>query len=266
MSNELVKKDEPVGTITRLQQFLDTPYMQNALRDLLGDAQMINRLKRVALMCISKNPKLRQCSLASVAGAVAESVRLGLEINDYRGSAHIVPYETKHGMEAVFQVGYQGLITLAYRTGVIQYIHADVVFTNDEWSVELGSNPKIVHKPNLISERGERLFAYGVAYMKESNVPIVCVVDKPNIERHRECSKKKNSELWTLHWIWGWRKTAIRELVKFLPASANEFVEVVQRDAAAEAGEFTGEDVIVDAIGEVVQVGDTEEHVEEPKQ
>ncbi len=262
MSNEL-KKDEPVGTIARLQQFLETPYMQNALHDLLGDAQMINRLKRVALMCISKNPKLRQCSLASVAGAVAESVRLGLEINDYRGSAHIVPYETKHGMEAVFQVGYQGLITLAYRTNVIQYIHADVVFTNDEWSVELGTSPKIVHKPNVVGDRGERLFAYAVAYLKDSTVPIVAVVDKANIERHRACSKSKNSDVWTVHWIWGWRKTALRELVKFLPATANEFAEAVQRDAAAEAGELTGEVVIEDAIGEVVQVN---EEVEEPQQ
>ncbi len=262
---EIIKKDEPVGTITRLQQFLDTPYMQNALRDLLGDDQMIKRLKRVAMMCVSKNPKLRRCTLASVAGAVAESVRLGLEINDYRGSCYLVPYETKHGNEAALIIGYQGLITLAYRTGVIQYIHADVVFSGDEWSVELGTSPKIVHKPNVVGDRGERLFAYAVAYLKDSTVPIVAVVDKANIERHRACSKSKNSDVWTVHWIWGWRKTALRELVKFLPSSANEFAEAVQRDAAAEAGEFTGEVVIDDAIGEVVQVNE-EENVEEPKQ
>ena len=79
------------------------------------------------------NPKLYKCSNSSLINALMQSVKLGLEPNGVMGKAYIIPY----GNEAQFQVGYQGLLDLAWRSGKVKSISASVVYSEDVFEFEL---------------------------------------------------------------------------------------------------------------------------------
>lgn len=112
------------------------------------------RFMRIALSEVRKNPQLSKCSIESVAGAVMQSAMLGLEPG-LHGHAYLVPRwngKTKQ-LEAEFQIGYKGYMDLGHRTGKIAYITAEVVYEDDHFEFEFGSNQRLVHVPNIDSDK-----------------------------------------------------------------------------------------------------------------
>lgn len=269
MEKELVTAlDQPTGSIKRLTQFLSNDHVRQSLTDLMADDNAIRRLSRVASLAISRQPKLLQCTIGSIVGAIAESVRLGLEIGDYRGSMYITPRRMtrKDGSqvyEACASIEYQGMIQLAYRVPGLQSIYADVVFENDAYEFQLGTDAYLKHVPKLDGDRGEKLFAYAYIAMN-GGAKILHIVDKINVERHRACSDNPNGSIWTTHAIWGWRKTAIWEIAKFLPQC--DAVNVIERDSAASAGKVTGRDMLRDLAPDLFIEGEFTETTEPQEQ
>ena len=80
------------------------------------------RMARIALTEIRRNPKLANCSIESLMGAVMECAQLGLEPGS-TGFCWIIPY----GQEATFQLGYKGLLQLLWRSDQIASIQSEVV-------------------------------------------------------------------------------------------------------------------------------------------
>jgi recombination protein RecT len=79
-----------------------TPAITEALPKSKGmDAE---RLSRITLTTMKQNPKLLECSIESLLGAVLQSAQLGLEPN-LLGSCYFIPYK---GVVS-FQIGYKGL-------------------------------------------------------------------------------------------------------------------------------------------------------------
>ena len=60
-----------------------------------------------------------------------------------------------------FQVGYKGLIDLAYRSGEVDIIQAQAVHENDVWECEFGIEPKLKHIP-ADTNRGEVVRYYAM--------------------------------------------------------------------------------------------------------
>ena len=79
---------------------------------------------------------------------------LGLEPNTPLGQAYLIPYTVKGVPTVQFQIGYKGLIDLAYRSGEIESIQAHVVYENDSFDFNYGLEPKLMHKP-CVGERGK---------------------------------------------------------------------------------------------------------------
>ena len=50
----------------------------------------------------------------------------------------LIPYKNKGALECQFQIGYKGLIDLAYRNGQMQTIQTHAVFENDYFDYEYG--------------------------------------------------------------------------------------------------------------------------------
>ena len=96
----------------------------------------------------------------SFLAALMNAAQLGLEPNTPLGQAYLIPYNNKGVMECQFQIGYKGLIDLSYRNPQMQIISAQAVYENDDFSYELGLNPKLEHCPTL-GERGEVRLFYG---------------------------------------------------------------------------------------------------------
>ena len=94
------------------------------------------RFTRIALSALNNTPALRQCSPISFMAALMNATQLGLEPNTPLGQAYLIPYKNKGQLEVQFQVGYKGLIDLAYRNGQMQTIQAQAVYENDVFEYE----------------------------------------------------------------------------------------------------------------------------------
>ena len=119
------------------------------------------RFTRIALSALNNTPQLQQCTPMSFIAALLNAAQLGLEPNTPLGQAYLIPYKNKGNMECQFQIGYKGLIDLAYRNGQMQTIQAQEVYENDLFEYEYGLEPKLIHRP-AFSERGELVYFYGI--------------------------------------------------------------------------------------------------------
>lgn len=217
-----------------------------------------DRLARIALTTIRTTPKLMECNLPSLMGAVMQAAQLGLEPG-LMGHCYIIPY----GKEATFIIGYKGMIDLARRSGNIQSIYAHAVYENDDFDYELGLHPKLEHKPHMEGDRGEFIGAYAVAHFKDGGYQME-FMPKSEIEKRRARSASANSRHspWNTDYEEMAKKTVIRHMWKYLPISIEiqqQAVqdEVVRKDVMAEP-EFA-HDVIDIETGEIK----AEEAVEE---
>ena len=129
--------------VAKTQQATEQKSMQSYIRSMEGEIKKAlpsvitpERFTRIVLSAISVNPKLGQCTPQSFLGAMMTSAQLGLEVNTPLGQAYVLPYNNKGKMEAQFQLGYKGLIDLAYRSGEVEVIQAHVVYENDEFTCE----------------------------------------------------------------------------------------------------------------------------------
>ena len=76
------------------------------------------RFTRITLSALSTTPKLAECSPKSFLGAMMTAAQLGVEPNTPLGQAYLIPFRNKGVLECQFQLGYKGLIDLAYRSGM----------------------------------------------------------------------------------------------------------------------------------------------------
>lgn len=84
--------------------------------------------------------KLAETTPQSFLGAMMTAAQLGVEPNTPLGQAYLIPYRNKGVMECQFQLGYKGLIDLAYRSGEISIIQAQVVYSGTVLPIPLAWN------------------------------------------------------------------------------------------------------------------------------
>lgn len=184
------------------------------------------RFTRIAMTAVRNTPKLQTCDPMSFIAALMQSAQLGLEPNTPLGQAYLIPY----GREAQFQLGYQGMLTLAYRTGEYQSIYAHAVYENDHFEYEYGLNEKLVHVP-AEDPQGEPIYYYAVYKLQNGGHGFV-VMSRKQIEKHRDqyspSAKSKHSP-WNTDFDSMAKKTVLKQLLKYAPKSV-EFASQVAAD------------------------------------
>ncbi|WP_257265552.1 recombinase RecT, partial [Endozoicomonas sp. ONNA2] len=194
------------------------------------------RLLSVCMTEVRKTPKLRECSQASLLGAVIQSAQLGLEPGSALGHCYLIPFFNRKlgGLECQFMLGYRGMLALARRSGAIVNIDARVVFAADEFDLLYGTETRVIHKPRLNGDRGGVLGVYAVAQLQGggSQVEYMTVEE---IMKVRDSSKAKTDGPWQTHFEEMAKKTVVRRLFKYLPVSI-EALTAVGLDERADAG------------------------------
>lgn len=195
---------------------------QKALENYLGNSKEALKFSSSVFETINKVPALLECSIESVFSAFITCAQLKLYPSNAGGEAYVLPYKGK----AQFQLGYQGLITLLYRTGLVENITTSIIRANDHFEYEEGLEPKLIHKPNVMSsDRGEPIGCYAIATLKGGQKQFK-VLNKAEILKFKDFSQAKASSYspWNSNdpELWMWRKTAIKQLAKTL--SKNEDV------------------------------------------
>jgi recombination protein RecT len=175
-----------------------------------GTALNPERFTRVALTVIRQSPKLQRCRPESLLGALMTSAQLGLEPGPL-GEAYLVPF----GEQVTFIPGYRGLLKLAWNSGQLKHIAARVVYEADAFDYAYGLHPDLTHKPAR-GDRGGITDVYACAVLLDGGAEFE-VLSVADVESVRARSRAAKDGPWVTDWEAMARKTAVRQLAKWLP-------------------------------------------------
>lgn len=226
-------KQQPTG-LALIKQQLMAPAALLMFKDNLPTAigaeadKAASRFAKMVYTAICQNPTLQSCSVPSLIRASSISASLGLDI-DSRGLAYLVPYLNKQkdgtkAMEAQFQIGYLGLIELAYRSGKVKAISAHCIYESEKDIVKITRTDGrfVVEHPFTYKKPTGKVIAVYATAEVEGLGPQTIVLRSDEVEDLRKCSKAPNSPAWSNFPEAMYKKTAIRQLAKFLPKSILE--------------------------------------------
>lgn len=188
------------------------------------------RFSRMILSAMSTTPQLAACTPQSFLGAMMQAAQLGVEPNTPLGQAYLIPFRNKGVLECQFQLGYKGLIDLAYRSGAVKDIQAHEVHENDVFEYELGLTPILKHKPAM-KNRGEVIAYYAIYHTKDGGYGFE-VMSKEDIQKYAEGysqSYKSTYSPWTNNFDEMAKKTVIKKCLKYAPLKT-EFIRQLAAD------------------------------------
>lgn len=204
--------------------------MSGEIAKALPQVMTPERFTRIALSAVSNTPKLGNCTPQSFLGAMMNAAQLGLEPNTPLGQAYLIPFENrKKGVtECQFQIGYKGLIDLAYRSGEVKMIDAQTVYENDEFEYELGIDPVLKHKPAR-TNRGNPIYFYATFKLTNGGQGFQVMSIEDVREHAKKYSKTYNNGPWQTNFEEMAKKTVLKKLLKYAPLKT-EFVKQVTSD------------------------------------
>ncbi len=211
------------------------------LEKLLGPSLTVEQFETAAMTYLHMNPKLVDCNPYSIVGGLRLGAQLGLSLGPL-GHFYLAP----HAGEAVFILGYRGMVELAYRSGKVRRISAAVVREGDTFEFRYGTRAVLDHTPGgSPAERGW-LAVYAVAELTNGGKPFeVLYPEDVEARRKRSALGKQNKGPWTDDTEAMWRKSAVRQLQRWLPQTpesahglaTDETVADLSEDDVQEVGE-----------------------------
>ncbi len=183
-------------------------------------------LVRFALMDLSTNKKLRECTPESIYLGLLACAVTGLEPGALKGHAYLVPF----GGNAVFIPGWKGLVVQARRSRDVVGLTANVVREGDVFDMDLGTANSIVHKPAK-HDRGEVTGAYSIAKMAGGSFELE-YMDRHDLDAIEKVAQSRGkSPAWNEWQDQMQRKSVLRRLCKRLPLGADYYVALALEKA-----------------------------------
>lgn len=195
-----------------------------------GSAEVASQMVVALIQSASRNPKIMQCNFTSIQTALMNCASTGLFPGPLQECA-IVPYKGT----ATWIPMFGGLCKLAYNSGHVRSISANVVYEADDFEWKLGSKPFLDHLPYLGNrkERGERKCAYCVVETRHGMVIVVKSMDFIEGIRLRSPAGKSKMSPWASGNADDYDamavKTVLRHALKTIPKS-NRLAEALERD------------------------------------
>lgn len=217
-----------------------------------------DRMLKIALGALRTTPKLMECTVESLMGAVVQCSQLGLEPNTPLGHAYLIPFEKKKKqgndwvvdkVETQIVIGYKGLIDLARRSGQVVSIAAHAVHENDHFDYAYGLDERLEHKPTM-TNRGRVIAFYAVAKLVGGGHAFE-VMSAEQVNEIRDASQNykfardKSKTVWGQHYEEMGRKTVLRRLFKYLPVSI-ELATAAAIDDVGGRGESQALDTVLE--------------------
>lgn len=239
---------------------------QSQIAKALPSVMTPERFTRIALSAVSNTPKLAECTPNSFVAALMNAAQLGLEPNTPLGQAYLIPFRNnkKNITECQFQIGYKGLIDLAYRSGDVRTVQAHIVYENDKFEFEYGLEPQLKHIPAK-ENRGDAVWVYAVFKLVNGGEGFE-VMSMEDVRAHaRKYSKAYSSGPWQTNFDEMAKKTIIKRVLKYAPMKtefvrgtvADETVSRIDLDADDETPIIQPDYTVIDEeTGEVLDQDD----------
>lgn len=210
------------------------------------------RLLSIAYNTIVYDPKLVQCTHASLLGGVMEALKMGITIGGPMQESWLIPFNNskKDGdrwikvLEATMIVGYQGYRNIIDRGRAVLDLHPRAVHIRDakppHFDYQFGTNPQIIHRPQAGGPLTEdELYAvYAVARLRGGGLQMEVML-KDEIDKHRARSRAKDTGPWSnkQDYVPMALKTSLRKLSKYVPKSSEILARALDLDERADMGE-----------------------------
>jgi len=231
---------QPKNTI----ELVRSQSLQEQVAKALPNADDASRFMRCVITACNKNPKLWDCTPASVASVILQAAQWGLMPDGHH--AHLIPY----GNDATLQFDYKGILALVMRSGEVAHIHADIVCQNDKYRFNLGKVEE--HVVDLSKDRGEAYAVYAMVRFKDGETAAI-QMSKAEVEAIRKASRSGSSGPWATYPMEMWKKTAFKRLAKWLPRLPRDVQEAIHKDNEAEYGHRTVEGQPVQPAAEAIK-------------
>lgn len=252
-TSKMVAREAGIGSV---KQFFES--QKGTLAAVLPRHVSPDRMLKIALGALRTTPKLMECTVESLMGAVVQCSQLGLEPNTPLGHAYLIPFEKKKKVgsewvtdkvETQIVIGYKGLIDLARRSGQVVSIAAHAVHEHDHFDYAFGLDEKLEHKPAM-SARGRVIAFYAVAKLVGGGHAFE-VMSAEQVNEIRDASQNykfardKSKTVWGQHYEEMGRKTVLRRLFKYLPVSI-ELASAAAIDDVGASGRSQALDTVLD--------------------
>ena len=239
--------------------------MQGEIAKALPSVMTPERFTRITLSALSGNPTLQSCTPTSFLAAMMTAAQLGVEPNTPLGQAYLLPYKNRKKvkdaagkdqwtevMECQFQLGYKGLLDLAYRSGDISVIQAHTVYEKDQFEYQYGLDAKLTHRPCMDANKGKPIAFYAMFRTKDGGYGFE-VMSYQDIEAHAQKYSKAYSSgysPWSTNFEEMAKKTVLKKVLKYAPLKS-DFVrqiatdETIKEDIAKDMTEVNSEPIII---------------------
>lgn len=236
MSNQIQAQNNN-AKVASIKQLLDMDVYKKRINEIMGKkaapfmASIVN---------VSNLPSLKDSDPNSIISSAIVAATLDLPIDQNLGFAYIVPYNTKEGKKAQFQMGYRGYIQLAMRTGQYKTINAIEIYKGEIKRVNrLTGEIEFNDDENLIDR--DVVVGY-MAYFKLLNgFEKTLYMTKEEMEKHAKkysqsySSSKKwvvDSSLWSTDFDGMAIKTVIKRLLSKYGILSVEMQNAISNDQA----------------------------------
>ncbi len=205
---------------TRVQEIRDIlERLKPGIVQALPKHMNADRLVRIAMTSVRKNPQLLKCTPESLCACLLTCSQRGLEPDSSGQQAHLIPY----GTECTLIFGFRGLMELALRhKDVLSFDVPQVVYKGDDYVYKLGLEPKLEHTPGTDTKHADEdvVAFYVVARLASGATPFVWMWNE-QVLAVRNAIKDWQKKPWKKHYQEQGKKTVIRRFCKVLPASAD---------------------------------------------
>lgn len=217
------KEDPPI--IKLLGQY------ENDLAAALPAGMTEGRFQSIVVNQVRQNRALLGVEPMTLVASVLMSAQLGLEPGPPMGLSWIIPRKNRGREEASMQLGYRGLVQLAYRSGQVKRIEAHIVQDGDDFDFGYGPGGPTWHWKSAGDPKADWSHVFAVAETA-MGAEMFEVMSRAEVEHHRDryvTGWNSAGSAWKKNEPEMARKTVTARLCRQLPMSA-EFRQAMVSD------------------------------------
>ncbi len=204
--------------------------------------EQFNREAGFAIQAFRQNPYLASMDKQSIRDAVVNVALTGLTLNPELKLGYLIPYKGK----LFFRSSYMGKREILLRSGMVKDIWCELVFSNDLFHVEAGTDRGIVHKPKYFEDRGTLVGGYWCAILQNGERPfgVMAKAEIDAISQRSESVKSGKSSPWLSDYNEMAKKTLINRAFKSLPKTgiSDDCLRAIEADSDLDNREI--EDIV----------------------
>lgn len=226
---------QTVSSKSPLVDFLKSDQFKGEIASLHSKHVTPDRMVRVALTAMNRQPDLLECSRSSFFSAMMRLSEVGLEPDGYH--AHLIPFNNriknsnppKYRKDVQLVIDYKGLVTVIRRNTAIAVVRGGVVYKQDKFIYREGSDRYFEHEPAWV-ENDEIIGAYSFVKFANINDWECDFLPTWKIEKARRTSRAADRGPWVTNYDEMCIKTALRHHAKTLPLTAEERAATLNDD------------------------------------